>query len=64
LLLLLAPLVYSIARQLLNPFGYVPRLKEMEQEPQFQSKLAIFKRENRYKFVTCWFVLKVSMMLV
>lgn len=59
LLLIAIPLFYNIIKALLNPFGHIPRLKEIEDKPQFVKKIAKFKKENKYKFVNCWFIVKV-----
>ena len=59
LLLVLLPLLYSIIKTILNPFGNIPRLKEIEKEPHFVKKVAKFKQENRFSYFGCWFVFKV-----
>lgn len=64
LILVSVPLLYTIIKPILNPFGYIPRLKDIENKPQFSKKIAKFKKENRYKFVTCWFVVKVHQYLI
>ena len=53
------PLFYNIIKAFFNPFGHIPRLKDIETKPQFAKKIVKFKKENRYKFVTFWFVVKV-----
>ena len=57
------PLFYNIIKAFFNPFGHIPRLKDIETKPQFAKKIVKFKKENRYKFVTFWFVVKVSAFL-
>lgn len=57
------PLFYNIIKAFFNPFGHIPRLKDIETKPQFAKKIVKFKKENRYKFVTFWFVVKVSALL-
>ena len=59
LLVIALPLLYTVIRTILNPFRHLPNLKEIEQKKQFQDKIARFKKENKYSYVTVGFVFKV-----
>jgi hypothetical protein len=43
LIIVALPLLYNIFKTILNPFGYIPKLKDIEGKPQFIKKIAKFK---------------------
>lgn len=59
LLVIAVPLLYTVIRTILNPFRHLPNLKEIETKKQFSEKIARFKKDNKYNFITIGFVLKV-----
>ena len=59
LLLVFLPLTYSVIKTVLNPFGHIPHLKEIEKKPHFIKKITKFKKENRLNYLSCWFIFKV-----
>jgi hypothetical protein len=44
LLLIIVPLFYNIIKAILNPFGHIPNLKDIENKPQFTKKIIKFKK--------------------
>lgn len=60
LIIVVVPLGWSLFKTLLNPFSHIPTLSQLEQKRQFRDKIAKFKKENRYTFLTFKFVLKVK----
>lgn len=54
------PLGWSILKTITNPFSHIPTLSELEKKRQFRDKIAKFKKENKYGFITFRFVLKVK----
>ncbi len=60
---MLIPLLYTTVRTILNPFGHIPKLADIENKPQFSKKIAKFKKENRYSYITCGFVFKVILIV-
>lgn len=59
LLVIVIPLFYTVIRTILNPFRHLPNLKDIENKKQFQEKIARFKKDNRYSYLTVGFVVKV-----
>lgn len=57
------PLGWSIIKTVSNPFSHIPSLPELEKKRQFRDKIAKFRRENKFSFVTFRFILKVGIYL-
>ena len=51
---------WSILKTVLNPFHHNPNFQEIEKNILFRDKIVNFKKENRFRFVTFKFILKVE----
>ena len=60
LLVLTAWLAVHLLRKILWPWGDIKGFKEAASNPALKHKVAQFKKERRYSFLTFWFVLKVN----
>lgn len=54
-------LLYSLAKNVLFPWGRVRGLAQAEKNSVLKPKVQRFKRERRYAFLSFWFVLKVAL---
>ena len=53
------PLGWSLLKTVTSPFSHIPTLSEVEKKRQFRDKIAKFKKENRFNYITFGFFLKV-----
>jgi hypothetical protein len=59
LIIAFVPLVYSILKSALFPFSHMKIIKSLDKELSFKDKIAKYKKDNRYKFFTFGYVLKI-----
>ena len=50
LLLIIVPLFYNIIKAILNPFGHIPNLKDIENVYRFIDKVK--KEDSKYNIIT------------
>lgn len=59
LIIVVLPLLYSLLKSALFPFSHIKSLSQLEKEPRFKAKILKYKKENRFKFLTFGYVLKL-----